>query len=99
MSGDFSDTSSERDAMRTIGAAVVAAVLSAGCANAPSINILGAYFPDWLLCIVAGVVLAIVCYVVLQRTHFGDMLGPSAVAYPALTTLFALVVWLIFFQP
>ncbi|HEX7907611.1 MAG TPA: YtcA family lipoprotein [Paraburkholderia sp.] len=83
-------------ARRIIG--VAAAIPVAGCNRSPSINVLGAYFPDWLFCIVAGVVLAIVVYAVLQRLQFADRLGPAAVLYPAFVTFFALVVWLIFFQ-
>ncbi len=30
-----------------------------GCGVAPSVNILGSFFPAWLICIVAGVVLTI----------------------------------------
>ncbi|RKP46358.1 YtcA family lipoprotein [Trinickia fusca] len=91
-----------RGTLRAIGtvavAVAVAALLTAGCAHAPSINVLGAYFPDWLFCIVAGVILTIVVYLVLARVPGGQRFGPPALVYPALVTLLALVVWLIFFQ-
>jgi YtcA family len=80
------------------GGAVAAAMLTTGCASAPSINVLGAYFPDWLFCIVAGVVLAVIIYRFLGRTPYGDRIGPTAVIYPTLVAFLALVVWLIFFQ-
>jgi len=83
-------------ARRLVGGA--AAIPMTGCSRSPSISVLGAYFPDWLFCIVAGVVLAIVVYVVLQRLQIADRLGPAALLYPAFVTLFALVAWLIFFQ-
>jgi hypothetical protein len=84
--------------LRAIGSATVAALVTAGCANAPSVNVLGAYFPDWLFCIVAGTALTIVAYLVLARAPGGRRFGPAAVLYPTLVTLFALVFWLIFFQ-
>ncbi|CAB3790119.1 YtcA family lipoprotein [Pararobbsia alpina] len=88
-----------REAIRAFSVAAVAAVLTAGCAStSPSISVLGAYFPDWLFCIVAGVALTIVAYIVLERTQYSHRLGPSVVVYPTLTTLFALAVWLILFQ-
>ena len=59
---------------------------------------LGAYFPDWLCCIVAGVVLTVVVYLVLQRAQRGRWLGPSVVVYPALATFCSLAVGLILFQ-
>jgi drug/metabolite transporter (DMT)-like permease len=83
-------------ARRMVG--VAAAIPMTGCSRSPSLSVLGAYFPDWLFCIVAGVVLAIVCYVVLQRLQIGDRLGPAALLYPSFVTFFALVVWLIVFQ-
>ncbi|WP_250515468.1 YtcA family lipoprotein [Caballeronia sp. INDeC2] len=77
--------------------ALVAAPLSA-CSNAPSINVLGAYFPDWLFCIVASVVLVIVVHAVLVRLKIGEALGPAAVIYPTLVSFFALALWLLVFQ-
>jgi hypothetical protein len=82
----------------TKGVAVVAVLLTGGCANAPSISVLGAYFPDWLFCIVASVLLAVVLSIVLARTRSTHWLSPPGVAYPTLVTFLALVVWLIFFQ-
>jgi len=84
--------------MKAIGVAAVLALLMSGCANAPSINVLGAYFPDWLFCIVAGVLLAIVVYRILQHRQRGALLGPPVVVYPSLVTLFSLVFWLVIFQ-
>lgn len=84
--------------MKAIGVAAVLALLMSGCANAPSINVLGAYFPDWLFCIVAGVLLAIVVYRILQHRQRGALLGPPVVVYPSLVTLFSLVFWLAIFQ-
>ncbi|TDG16897.1 hypothetical protein EYW47_39380 [Paraburkholderia silviterrae] len=65
---------------------------------APSMNVLGAYFPDWLFCSVAGVGLAIMVYVILERAQIGHRFAPTAVLYPTLVTFFSLAVWLIFFQ-
>ncbi|MDW3688467.1 YtcA family lipoprotein [Cupriavidus sp. CV2] len=84
--------------MRAIGVAAVVGPSVGGCAKSPSLSVLGAYFPDWMFCIIAGVALAIACYLVLERAGSGYWLGPPAVAYPALTTLFSLVVWLILFR-
>jgi YtcA family len=78
--------------------AAIAAVLVSGCANAPSISVLGAYFPDWLFCIVAGVVLTVVIYLMLKRLRADLLLGPSAVVYPTLVTFLSLAVWLMLFQ-
>jgi hypothetical protein len=66
--------------------------------NSPSIGVLGAYFPDWLFCIVAGVVLAVILYLVLKRLQADHLMQPAAVVYPTLVTFLALAVWLMLFQ-
>jgi hypothetical protein len=72
-------------------------VLSA-CSNAPSVPVLGAYFPDWLFCILSAVLLAFLLHALLARSGFGAWLAPPALTYPVLTVLFALSTWLLFFQ-
>jgi hypothetical protein len=84
--------------MRAIVMAALAVAPMAGCTDSPSIGVLGAYFPDWLFCIVAGVVLTVVIYLILKRLQADRLLGPAAVVYPALVTLLALAVWLTLFQ-
>lgn len=76
----------------------MAAGLVSGCASSPSIGVLGAYFPDWLFCIVAGVVLTVVIYLLVKRLRAGHLMGPAAVVYPTLVAFLALAVWLILFQ-
>ena len=83
---------------RAASAAIAAGLLETGCA--PSVNVLGAYFPDWLFCIVAGVALAVAAYRVLARRPGPEnrrVVAPALV-YPALATLFASIAWLIFFR-
>ncbi|RKT27555.1 YtcA family uncharacterized protein [Paraburkholderia sp. RAU2J] len=83
---------------RSVVIAVAAVPLAGGCANAPSIGVLGAYFPDWLFCIVAGVVLTVAIYLILKRLQVDRLPGPSAVVYPALVTFLSLAAWLLLFQ-
>jgi hypothetical protein len=78
--------------------AAVAAGLLSGCESSPSIGVLGAYFPDWLFCIVAGVVLTVVIYLIVKRLQADHLMGPSAVVYPTLVAFLALAVWLMLFQ-
>jgi YtcA family len=84
--------------MKKFSLAAAASSLLNGCTLAPSINVLGAYFPGWLFCIVAGVSLTVVIHVILSKGNLGPWLTPMALTYPVLTTLFSLAVWLIFFQ-
>jgi YtcA family len=88
----------DRCSKRAIGAAAIAAILMSGCVNSPSIGVLGAYFPDWLFCIVAGVVLAVIIYLVLKRLQADHLMQPAAIVYPTLVTFLALAFWLMLFQ-
>ncbi|MEJ0004131.1 MAG: YtcA family lipoprotein [Pararobbsia sp.] len=90
--------SSRPGTVRAIGIAALSSLPLAGCAQSPSVGVLGAYFPDWLFCIVAGVVLTVAVYLVLARLPADRRLGPAAVVYPTLVTLLALLAWLIFFK-
>jgi YtcA family len=65
----------------------------AACSDAPSVGVLGAYFPDWLFCIVGGVLLVVCVHVLLSRSGRGAWLTPPAIVYPALTVLFAVALW------
>ena len=68
-----------------------------GCAAAPSVNILGSFFPAWLICIVVGVVLTIVSRQVFVATGLAPYLRPSALIYPCLAGLWIFSTWLLVF--
>ncbi|QBR02101.1 YtcA family lipoprotein [Paraburkholderia pallida] len=74
-----------------------ACVLLQGCSRSPSTSVLGAYYPDWLFCLVGAVVAAVVIRLLLLRAGLEDWLDPPAVGYPSLVALLAFVGWLLFF--
>lgn len=76
----------------------VAGLLLGGCAFAPSIPLLGAAFPDWLFCLVGGVAATVVIHLILNRRGLRQALAPHAISYPALSAVFAMAAWLIFFS-
>ena len=67
-------------------------------AHSPSIDVLGSYFPAWLLCIVVGVVLTIVARLLFIAWKLDTHLRPKPIVYPCLTAVFAMSVWLLFFR-
>jgi hypothetical protein len=81
-----------------IGAAL-ALTLLAGCSRAPTLNILGSFFPSWILCGVLGIVLASLTRLYFLRikleTH---LLWPLVIVYPCLTLFFTFTIWLLFFS-
>ena len=68
-----------------------------GCARSPTVNILGSFFPAWLISIVTGLVLALVVWRVLVATGIAPHLTPPALVYPCLAALFIFGTWLVLF--
>jgi len=77
---------------------LIAGSLLGGCAYAPSIPLFGAAFPDWLFCIAGGVAGTVIVHLVLGRCGVRASLAPLALSYPALSALFAMSAWLVFFS-
>jgi len=70
--------------------------LLTSCSRAPSFDILGSYFPAWLMCLVLGVVLTAVIRSLLLRFQIGVVF--PIVVYPSLAALFAFGMWLVFYS-
>lgn len=73
-------------------------LLCAGCHHAPSIDIIGSFFPVWMLCLSIAVVLAFVVRHFLVRFKLDSEVGPVALFYPSVVILFTSLLWLIFFR-
>lgn len=80
------------------GMKMLALLPLSGCSHAPDFNILGSYFPAWLLCIAAGIVLTSLVYWGLQRLHLEGRVQPSIVVYPCMAAFFAFTLWLVLFR-
>jgi hypothetical protein len=59
-----------------------------GCSRAPTFNILGSFFPSWILCGVLGILLAVLVRVVFVRTKLEEELSPLIRVYPCLAAFF-----------
>jgi YtcA family len=80
-------------------AAFALTILAAGCSRAPTFNILGSFFPSWILCGVIGIILASLARLVFLRIKLEDhLLWPLVVVYPCLTLFFTFTLWLLFFS-
>ena len=64
--------------------------------RAPSFDILGSFFPAWLVCLVLALLLTIGVRWLLMRV--GVALSLPILTYPSLTALFTLSLWLAFFR-
>ena len=64
----------------------------------PQINIIGSFFPSWMLCVLIGIVAALLARLLLIRTGIDPYVGPQALVYPSLAVLVTLVLWVAFFR-
>ena len=75
---------------------VLASTVSTGCGRAPSFDILGSFFPAWLMCLGAGLLLTVAARWLLM--HARVVLALPILTYPSLTALFTLTLWLALFR-
>jgi YtcA family len=64
--------------------------------RAPSFDILGSFFPAWLVCLLLALLLTIGVRWLLMRV--GVVLSIPVLTYPSLIALFTLSLWLAFFR-
>jgi hypothetical protein len=83
---------------RTLIFAQTICLLCAGCSRAPSVDIIGSFFPVWMLCLIIAIVLTSILRLVLLRYRFESEIGPVALFYPSVVILFSCLLWLIFFR-
>ena len=82
---------------RTSTFGLLVAVLSCtSCSRAPSFDILGSFFPAWLICLAAASLLTVAARWLLLRVRVP--LALPVFTYPSLTALFTFGLWLVFFQ-
>lgn len=85
----------EKRRLATHGSALLLALLLGGCSRAPSVDVLGSFFPAWLLCSIIAVLLTLLVRVVLLRLQVKVAL--PILVYPSLAVFFTFLLWLIFF--
>jgi len=85
-----------RDAWLRV-AVVIAASASLGACD-PILNIQGSFFPAWIVCMTAGVVLTAVGRQLFAVSGLEPHLGPLTLIYPSLWVLTTLLTWLAFYR-
>ena len=59
---------------------------------------IGSYFPAWLVCMVAGLLLTLIVRWLLMGLKLYVCVHPKALVYPCLLLACTLAAWLVFFQ-
>jgi hypothetical protein len=75
---------------------MLTAMFLTGCGRAPSFDLLGSFFPAWLMCMALGVVLTAAARWVLSRLPL--VIAFPIVTYPSLTALFSFALWFALFR-
>jgi YtcA family len=79
----------------------VAGLMLAGChadAHSPTLDVLGSYFPAWVVCIVIGLALTLITRLILIGLKINAYLQPIVLVYLCLMIFYTLSTWLLFFQ-
>ncbi len=74
---------------------LLAAPLLSSCSRAPSVEVLGSFFPAWLVCFIVAIVLTALARLALLRLRVKAAL--PLLIYPSMAALFTFLLWLIFF--
>lgn len=88
-----------RPSLVVVPVIAVPGLLCAGCSGPanPSLSLFGAYFPSWMLCVLAGILGALVIRVVLIRIGIDDLLPLRLVVYTSIAAALAFVLALVIF--
>ncbi len=85
----------------TVGLVVVVLGLVAVCASSHhslTVDILGSYFPAWMICIVSGLTLTLIAHWIVQARDLKKFIGPAPLIYSCLMIIFTFATWILFYQ-
>lgn len=95
----LNSTGARRVINRSVAVVSTAVTLTAaGCSRAPSFNLLGSFFPAWILCGVIGILLTVAARLFFVRIKLEEQLKPLILVYPCLAAFFTFTLWLLFFS-
>ncbi len=78
-------------------ASLVIALSTCGCNRNPNVEIVGSYFPGWMISLGIGVTLTVVAHTFLRKKGMERAIGHPALIYPGMVVLFTSVLWLLCF--
>jgi heme/copper-type cytochrome/quinol oxidase subunit 4 len=81
--------------LRLLPLLLVAPLLSS-CSRAPSVDVLGSFFPAWLVCFIVAIVLTALARLLVMRLRLKVAL--PMLAYPGLAAFLTFALWLVFFN-
>ena len=74
-----------------------AALLLSGCSGSPEQNVLGSFFPAWMLCAALGIVVAVIIRQILCALGINEHLIAPPLTYLCFAVAATLLIWLVWF--
>jgi hypothetical protein len=68
-----------------------------GCSYSPTLDLLGSYFPAWMLCALVGIIAAIIIRQILAVAGINEYVVAPLLTYAALAVSGTLIAWLLWF--
>jgi len=66
--------------------------------HSPTVDVLGSYFPAWMVCILSGLALTFVVHWIVQVLNLKPYVGPAPLIYSCLMIIFTFASWILFYQ-
>jgi YtcA family len=66
--------------------------------NSPTVDILGSYFPAWMVCILIGLTLTFIAHWIIEVGNLKPYVGPAPLIYSCLMIIFTFATWILFYQ-
>jgi len=66
--------------------------------HSPTVDVLGSYFPAWMICILSGLALTLIAHWIVQMGNLKRYIGPAPVIYSSLMIIFTFATWILFYQ-
>jgi hypothetical protein len=63
-----------------------------------TVDVLGSYFPAWMVCILSGLTLTLIAHWIVQLRNLKPYLGPAPFIYSCLMIVFTFATWILFYQ-
>ena len=66
--------------------------------HSPTVDVLGSYFPAWMVCILSGLALTFVAHWIVQVGNLKSYIGPAPLIYSCLMIIFTFATWILVYQ-
>jgi hypothetical protein len=80
------------------GLSLAAPLVLVGCSHAPEYSIFGSFFPMWIFCSLAGLLLMAGARAVIARTAIAEHLAAPVLFYLTMAIFLTCMLWLLFYS-